>query len=120
MDKSIDLITLPVKIKSLNEMYKAHWAVKKRLKQEYALLIRNQMNINKIRKISEPEKVSLYILSFRKRKIDYDNLVGGCKHLIDALCDEGFLYDDSPKFIIKLIVEQMKSKTEYTLIKRIA
>lgn len=119
MEKGIDLITLPIKVKSLNEMYRAHWAVKKRLKQEYGLLIRNQMRKNKIQELKNPQTVSLYIISFRKRKIDYDNLVGGCKHLVDALCDEKFLWDDSPKFICKFHIEQIKASTEYTLIRRI-
>ena len=120
MDKVTDLITLPIKIKSLNEIYKLHWSQKSRLRKEYALLIRNQMRKNKIQEILKPQTASLHILSFRKRKIDYDNLVGGCKHLVDALCDENFLWDDSPKFICKFRVEQIKAKTEYTLIRRIA
>ena len=120
MDKVTDLITLPIKIKSLNEIYRLHWSQKSKLKKEYALLIRNQMRINKVREIEEPTKVTLHILSLRKRKIDYDNLVGGCKHLIDALIEENFIYDDSPKYVVKLQVEQIKASTDSTLIKRIA
>ena len=120
MDKGIDLITLPIKIKSTNQLYRMHWSKKSTLKKEYALLIRNQMRLNNIAQLLNPITTSLYILSFRKRKLDHDNLVGGCKQLIDALCDEGFIWDDSPKYVHKLIVEQIKAQTEYTLIRRIA
>jgi len=114
MDKETDLITLPIKIKSLNEINRMHWSKKKTYKQEFALLIRNQMRLYK-----NPTSVTLNILSLRKRMIDQDNLVGGCKQLIDALCDEGFIYDDSPKFISYLNVEQVKAQSDMTLIKRI-
>jgi len=119
MDKVVDLITLPLKIKSRNEIDKLHWARKSDLKKEYALLIRNQMRLNKIREIKEPERATLSILSLRKRLLDHDNLVGGCKQLIDALCSEGFIYDDCPNWLKYLNVEQVKSGQDSIVIKRI-
>ena len=119
MEKVVDLITLPLKIKSRNEIDKYHWAVKRNLKQEYALLIRNQMRLNQVRELKEPERATLSILSLRKRLLDHDNLVGGCKQLIDALCDEGFIWDDNPKWLKYLKVEQVKSGSDSVVIKRI-
>ena len=66
MDKVTDLITLQVKIKSRNEIDGLHWATKRDLKKEYALLIRNQMRLNNIREIKDPERATLTILSLRK------------------------------------------------------
>tara|TARA_Y100000356_G_scaffold130204_1_gene132186 strand:- start:217 stop:579 length:363 start_codon:yes stop_codon:yes gene_type:complete len=102
---------LPITIKSRNVIDKFHWAKKSRLKQEYALLIRNQMRLNKIEEIEQPNKpiINLYILSIRSRLLDEDNLVGGCKQLIDALCDENYIYDDAPKYT-RIIVDQVKNK----------
>ena len=37
-------------------------------------------------------------MSFRKELLDYDNLVGGAKLLVDALVDQKLLFDDSPKY----------------------
>ena len=107
---------LPITIKSRNVLDRQHWAKKSVLKKEYALLIRNQMRLNNIEEVTEPKKLNLNIVSTRKRLLDYDNLVGGCKQLIDALADEGFIWDDCPRFL-HLSIEQTKGD-EATFIKR--
>ena len=111
-----DIITLPIKVESRNKLDRQHWAVKRKAKQTYQLFIRNQMRLQKI-KAAEQKKYKLVILSYRKKKLDYDNLVGGCKHLIDALIEEGFIFDDSPDYV-DLKVEQYKSKEDHTMIIR--
>ena len=50
-------------------------------------------------------KRSVCITIWRKRLLDKDNLVGGCKQIIDVLKDLGLIYDDSPKYL-DLKVEQ--------------
>ena len=62
-------------------------------------------------------KYKICILSYRKKKLDYDNLVGGCKGLIDALIDEEFIFDDSPDYI-DLHVEQHITNRYLTIITR--
>ena len=99
---------LDVIIKSRNVLDRLHWAAKGRLKQEYALLIRNQMRLGGYAEIKEPKKLNLEIVSYRKRLLDYDNLIGGCKQLIDAMIEEGFIWDDSPKYL-DLKVKQIKN-----------
>ncbi len=115
-DSSLVVINLPIKIKSRNVLDREHWAVKRRNKQEYALLIRNQMRLNKIPK-AKNQKYTISILSLRKRKLDFDNLVGGCKHLIDALIEEDFIFDDSPKYL-DIKFEQVVSSEYETIISR--
>ena len=117
MENIVNSMILPIKIKSRNELDKFHWAKKLRLKQEYCLLIRNQMRLKEHPIIQEPTICKLNIISTRKRLVDYDNLVGGCKQLIDALADEGFIWDDCPRFL-HLSIEQTKGD-EATFIKRI-
>ena len=111
-----DIVVIPVRIQSRNVLDRQHWAVKRRTKQEYALLIRNQIKRKQISK-AEKKKYKLIILSYRKRKLDPDNLVGGCKGLIDALIQEGFIFDDSPDYI-DLKVEQFTAKEYQTIIIR--
>jgi hypothetical protein len=82
----------------------------------YALLIRNQMKLNKIPD-ADAKKYRLVIISIRKRLLDPDNLIGGCKHLIDALIEENFIFDDSPEYIT-LKVEQVTGKEDRTIISR--
>ena len=74
------------------------------------------MRLQKI-KAAEQKKYKLVILSYRKKKLDYDNLIGGCKHLIDALIEEGFIFDDSPDYI-DLNIEQYIAKEYQTIIIR--
>ena len=112
----IEILDLPIRIKSRNILDKEHWAVKSRSKKEYCILIRNQMRLNKIPK-AEKKKYEICIISFRKRELDYDNLVGGCKHLIDALIHEGFIYDDAPDYI-NLNIRQIKGSEYKTVISR--
>ena len=110
------IIDIPVRIKSRNVLDREHWAVKRRDKKEYALLIRNQMKLNKIPD-AEPKKYRLVIISIRKRLLDLDNLIGGCKHLIDALIEENFIFDDCPEYL-SLKVEQVIGKEYKTIISR--
>ena len=100
---------LPITIKSRNVLDRLHWAKKSMLKKEYALLIRNQMRLNDIEQVKNPKKLNLSIVSVRKRLLDYDNLVGGCKQLIDALIEENYIYDDSPKWL-EMNIQQVLNK----------
>ena len=43
------------------------------------------------------EKLKLSIRVYRKRELDYDNLIAGCKPVIDALKNVGYLNDDDSK-----------------------
>ena len=99
---------LDIIIKSRNVLDKLHWAQKRRLKQEYSLLLRNQLRLNPVYKKAEQRRYTVEIVSWRKRLLDYDNLVGGCKQLIDAMVDEIFIWDDSPKYL-NLRVKQVKN-----------
>ena len=104
-------MTLDIIIKSRNILDRMHWAAKRKLKQEYALLVRNQMRTKPHYHdlIKEPTFFTLEIVSYRKRYLDFDNLVGGCKQLIDAMIDEQFIWDDSPKYL-DLRVKQVLNK----------
>ena len=99
---------LDITIKSRNVLDRLHWAQKRRLKQEYSLLIRNQMRLGAFPDAKEKQFFTLEIVSWRKRFLDYDNLVGGCKQLIDAMIEEKYIYDDSPKYL-DLRVKQVKN-----------
>ena len=113
-----DIITLPIKVESRNKLDKQHWAVKRKSKQYYALFIRNQMRLKQI-KVAEKKKYKLVILSYRKKKLDFDNLVGGCKQLIDALVDEGFIFDDSPDYIDLNVAQYISKEYETIIIRKI-
>tara|TARA_R110000823_G_scaffold187859_2_gene320004 strand:+ start:219 stop:584 length:366 start_codon:yes stop_codon:yes gene_type:complete len=109
---------IPITIKSRNVLDKMHWAKKSMLKKEYALLIRNQMRLNPIyEEAEEGRRYTLEIVSYRKRLLDYDNLVGGSiKQLLDAMTSENFIWDDAPKYI-DLRVKQVLNSDRPTITK---
>ena len=113
-----DVLELKMKILSRNILDRQHWAVKRKDKQLWALLIRNQMRLNKIKLTKDKEKHNIKIISFRSRMLDYDNLVGGCKQLIDAMIQEGLIYDDNPEYL-DIEITQVKSKQQLTIITRV-
>ena len=114
----LEIIELPIQVQSRNYIDKLHWSKKSTLRQGYQLLIRNQMALNKLIKVKSGAVCSLGIICHRKRLLDYDNLVGGCKQLIDALCHEGFIFDDAPKYLTTPTIIQIKSPTSITYLSR--
>ena len=114
----LEQIVIPITIKSLNKLLREHWSVKGKLKRDYQLLVVNQMRLNKIRNSEVGEKWIIHIRSIRKRKLDHDNLVGGCKVLLDALCEEKFIWDDDEKHLISHYTQSAQPGAEYTLITR--
>ena len=112
-----DVLELPMKILSGNILMRKHWAVRNKEKKMWALMIRNQMRLRKIRLAKDKEHFTLMIISYRKRLCDIDNIWSGVKHLVDAMCDERLIYDDDPKHL-KLKVEQYKAKENHTMIIR--
>lgn len=67
--------------------------------------------------VSREEKMSLRpvvrIASFRRRVLDPDNLIGGCKYFIDGLRHAGLIPDDRPEDItLEVRQEKVTSKIE--------
>tara|TARA_R100000655_G_scaffold77666_1_gene116908 strand:+ start:184 stop:561 length:378 start_codon:yes stop_codon:yes gene_type:complete len=118
-NKSIqnDILTIPQKVESRNVLDKKHWAVKRRNKQIWAVFVRNQMKLKKIKECEIGEKFKLTIISYRKKLLDIDNLYGGVKQLLDACSEEKLIWDDAPKYL-DLKVEQHIGKKYETIIIR--
>ena len=91
-------IVIQIDVQSRNTFDRLHWAAKRRIRQEYELLIRNKMRLGKV-PLAEEKKYKMVITSSRKRLLDLSNLYGGIKQLEDALCNEKFIWDDAPKYL---------------------
>ena len=112
-------IIIPIIIQSLNQTLRQHWGAKSRTKKEYKVLIRNQMRLNRIKKTDVAVRWNVTITSYRKKLLDKDNLIGGAKSLLDSLCDEGFIFDDTPDMVsVRYYQKISKSKEYYTEITR--
>ena len=109
-----DILVIPVQIQSANKILRQHWAVRSRAKKEYALFIRNQMKLKNIKK-AECKKYKIKIISYRARKLDYDNLVLGCKGLLDAMIDENLIWDDSPDYVDVTYEQNTQKKERFAL-----
>lgn len=96
------IIILDKPILSRNKTEGRHWSVKNRYTQEWEWLIKSKGKLPKAK-----GKMNLQITSFRKKKLDYDNLVGGCKGLIDAIKRLGGILNDSPD-LVTLKIDQEK------------
>ena len=89
---------IPGQLPSNNQLIRAHWARRSRLKSGYLSFIRAQLNE------PFPEKAAkvrshVDIVAFLRRRYDKDNLHGGAKILIDALRAAKLIYQDSPRWL---------------------
>jgi len=87
---------------SANVFKRMHWA-KVRIQrsiwaEEFLLCLRKRITLK--------PPVKIKITSYRSRLLDFDNLVGGTKLLVDGLRDAGVIEDDSPKKLIWELPEQ--------------
>jgi len=116
----VDRIVIPMKIYSRNYVDKMHWKEKSTIKKTYQLLVRNQMRLGKRAEVQQEQYVpNIKITAYLKRLYDHDNLVGGCKQLIDALCDENYIWDDALKYLGKVeYIQEKTSNDPYTIIER--
>lgn len=98
-------IQLAQRTPSLNQWQRWHWAkrarYKKRLAAEVAILSCGQ----------RLEAVPMFVRITRHspRKLDYDNLAGGCKPLVDALVKAALVVDDTCDWVV---VEYLQDKGE--------
>jgi hypothetical protein len=78
-----------------------HWAEKKRLRHGFWNALAALTDVDN--RMGGPEKMRVQITvhshGARVRRLDPDNLWGGCKPLIDAMRDVGLIKNDSPKWL---------------------
>ena len=106
--------TLPFPTPSLNEIQGHHWAWAREQKSVIRWALASALN--RIKPISKAEgKRKVVISRHGKGILDRDNLVGGCKWLIDAIRERGLILDDCDASLY-LVVEQVVNRkiTPYT------
>ena len=89
-----------------------HWAKRAKYNEAWAWRIRGAMGWPAVFD-QAPDKARVTITQYRKRTMDYDNLVASCKCVLDALVDWELIADDSPDHI-ELVVKQEKSAETHT------
>jgi Holliday junction resolvase RusA-like endonuclease len=91
---------------SSNEYLRMHWAVKKRLRSNFAWLLKIAAapHILTAEKMAAHVQITIFsnapkATGGRARRLDYDNLYGGVKPLLDAMKDIRLIVNDSPKWL---------------------
>ena len=96
---------LPEPTPSNNQLLRMHWAVVKKNRLRYQKIIEAQ-----IEPMPPFERCGALVTRFGAKLLDYDNLYGGVKTLLDAITDAGIWLDDNPNVLIDFKVEQFKAK----------
>lgn len=92
------ILEIPVATPSLNETSQAHWIAGYRLKKRWKKLVRDafyQSRANSPGSTHDaPPCARVHIVRYGKKRLDYDNFIGGLKPLIDALKLCALIQDD--------------------------
>lgn len=91
---------------SRNKLDSMHWSQRSKYSKKWEGLLIIAFRFKPPRATG---KVRLKITSHRAKFLDHDNLVGGCKGIIDALKRMGVILDDTPA-LIEVEYEQKKVK----------
>lgn len=89
-------ITYPLATPSLNQWQRAHYHEQNNIKAQMTLVLRGAASLREPHEIG-PARVK--IARYSAGTLDWDNLVGGCKPLLDALKSARLIVDDSPKWV---------------------
>lgn len=82
------------RVPSQNQSTYAHWSAYHKEKSAWAMLIAAGLPQRK----PPTSPVHIRIASYRNRLLDFANLVGGCKPIIDQLKHRGYIRDDSVRW----------------------
>lgn len=92
--------TIPWVPPSLNVYSRAHWTRRRHWVETAALHIAKTVGRGEADGL---HRLRVTIQQYRRREVDFDNLVGGCKPLIDALVRMGWARDDNRYWMEQVI-----------------
>jgi hypothetical protein len=92
-------IMLPFATPSQNAYQRWHWRRRSELRDTCQMIIRVFLRVRPLPQARAPYRATVSVLRLGKRMLDYGNLVGGCKPVLDALVREGVIRDDSPRWV---------------------
>lgn len=92
----IKRVKIPVEIKSGNFFSGKHWAIYRKYYNDLQLYM---LQFGKSPIKNETKKCKLIITGYRRRMLDYDNFVKGCKPIPDILKRWGWIVDDRDEWL---------------------
>jgi hypothetical protein len=110
---------IPEVTPSSNAFLWKHWSVKRKIRKDWSLYVLEAKH-NARALVKATSRAHLTIHRYAARRLDIDNLVGGCKFLIDALVEQGLLLGDSPDLLhVEYRQTPVKEKAERGMVLRI-
>ena len=89
-------LTIPELTPSLNVTLGGHWISRYKRRKHWSMLVLVAKSEARVFHVEPLEKASVTVTRYGGKKLDADNLAGGCKDLIDGLRDNGFIVNDDP------------------------
>jgi len=89
-------LTIPELTPSLNITRAGHWRTRHQRRKHWSMLVLVAKSEARAFSVQKLERARVTIQRHGGRKLDEDNLAGGCKDLIDGLRDNGFIENDDP------------------------
>lgn len=98
-------IVVPDLTPTNNVLLRMHWRRRQALNRDWVWLIKAALLCNNIdlKKFSFGKRRHVHIMSYRKKLVDDDNLIGGTKSLIDSLVANKILIDDDPEHLTLVV-----------------
>jgi len=110
------ILDIPESTPSLNYVFKGHWSNRHRLRVKWGWLVRAARLEAKLFPTSPLQKAKITVERWGPKTLDRDNLIGGCKAMIDSLKVEGFIVDDSPEHVETTFIQHIgKRHTRVTI-----
>jgi len=109
-------LSIPEATPTLNSFVHAHWTKYRAARKHWSLLVMVAKSQAKQTLLEPLARASVRVERHGKYTLDEDNLVGGCKVLIDALKDNGLIVDDSPEHLSLTVEQRPKSKIPRTIV----
>jgi hypothetical protein len=93
-------LSLPFATPSQNTYQRWHFRKQASYLAQVQMVIRSELNRQGLYgQQTTARKASVVIRRYSSGSLDYGNLVGGCKPLLDALRYEGLIHDDSVRWL---------------------
>lgn len=111
------LIKISKRVESANRFNRAPWYVYKDYKnywvKELAVVLPRASHEDWPRLA---DRVAVTIISCRRKQIDYDNFVMGCKPILDFLVEWGYLVNDDPDHCDTIYLQRRSKEDSTTII----
>ena len=96
---------LPFATPSNNAVMRMHYRKRTQQHHDYTLEVKSLVSYQEVFK-----RCKITVTRHASRQLDWDNMGGGLKFLLDAMVKNGIIQDDNPKCVVSLDLKQEKCR----------